>query len=106
MCTNGTIDKCRINKIYTKKINSQAVKKVRPKKVAAICWPPPLISQLFSPRIFKAALFFYSLAIFTTSFCNCKFQSQPMVTPFNFFSFTTGIVEDCVAICIYEEWLK
>ena len=26
--------------------------------IAAICWPPPLISQLFSPRLFKAAPFF------------------------------------------------
>ena len=28
------------------------------KIIAAISWPPTLISQLFSPRIFKAALFF------------------------------------------------
>ena len=26
--------------------------------IAAISWPPPLISQLFSPRLFKAAPFF------------------------------------------------
>ena len=26
--------------------------------IAAICWPPPLISQLFSPRLFKATPFF------------------------------------------------
>ena len=32
--------------------------------IAAISWPPLLISQLFSPRLFKAALFFYSLAVF------------------------------------------
>ena len=32
--------------------------------IAAISWPPPLISQLFSPRLFKAAPFFHSLAIF------------------------------------------
>ena len=25
--------------------------------IAAICWPPPLILQLFSPRLFKAAPF-------------------------------------------------
>ena len=32
--------------------------------IAAISWPPPLISQLFSPRLFKAAPFFHSLAVF------------------------------------------
>ena len=32
--------------------------------IAAISWPPPLISQLFSPRLLRAALFFYSLAVF------------------------------------------
>ena len=33
--------------------------------IAAISWPPPLISELFSPRLFlKATLFCYSLAIF------------------------------------------
>ena len=31
---------------------------------AAISWPPPLISLLFSPRLFKAAPFFHSLAVF------------------------------------------
>ena len=31
---------------------------------AAISWLPPLILQLFSPRIFKTAPFFYSLAVF------------------------------------------
>ena len=39
---------------------------------AAISWLPPLISQLFSPRLFKAAPFFHSLAVFCvdfTSFC-------------------------------------
>ena len=32
--------------------------------IAAISWPPPLISQLFSPRLFKATPFFHSLAVF------------------------------------------
>ena len=32
--------------------------------IAAISLPPPLISQLFSPRLFKAAPFFHSLAVF------------------------------------------
>ena len=32
--------------------------------IAAISWPPPLISQFFSPRLFKAAPFFHSLAVF------------------------------------------
>ena len=32
--------------------------------IAAISWPPPLISQLFSPRLFKVAPFFHSLAVF------------------------------------------
>ena len=34
------------------------------KIIAAISWPPPLILQLFSPRLFKAAPFFHSLAVF------------------------------------------
>ena len=32
--------------------------------IAAISWPPPLISQLFSPRHFKAAPFFLQLSCF------------------------------------------
>ena len=32
--------------------------------IAAISWLPPLISQLFSPRLFKAAPFFHSLTVF------------------------------------------
>ena len=32
--------------------------------IAAISWLPPLISQLFSPRRLRAALFFYGLAVF------------------------------------------
>ena len=32
--------------------------------IAAISWPPPLISQLFSPRCFKAVPFFHSFAVF------------------------------------------
>ena len=32
--------------------------------IAAISWPPPLISQLFSPKFFEAAPFFHSLAVF------------------------------------------
>ena len=32
--------------------------------IAAISWLPPLISQLFSPRLYKAAPFFHSLAVF------------------------------------------
>ena len=31
--------------------------------IAAIWWPPPLISQLFSPRLFKAAPLSHSLAV-------------------------------------------
>ena len=46
--------------------------------IAAICWPPPLISQLFLPRPFKAAPFF-TACVDITSFCNCKFHGQPMV---------------------------
>ena len=46
--------------------NSQAVKKGMNSIniIAAISWLPPLISQLFSPRLFKAAPFFHSLAVF------------------------------------------
>ena len=36
---------------------------------AAISWPPPLISQLFSPRHFKATPFFPSLAVFVRIVC-------------------------------------
>ena len=32
--------------------------------IAAISWPPPLISQLFLPKLFKAASFFHSLTAF------------------------------------------
>jgi len=32
--------------------------------VAVISWPPPLISQLFSHRLLKAAPIFHSLAVF------------------------------------------
>ena len=32
--------------------------------IAAISWPPPLIPQFFSPRLFKAAPFFHSLVVF------------------------------------------
>ena len=32
--------------------------------IASISWPPPLISQLFSPRLLKPHYFFYSLAVF------------------------------------------
>ena len=32
--------------------------------IVAISWSPPLISQLFSPRFFKAAPRFHSLAVF------------------------------------------
>ena len=38
--------------------------------IAAISWPPPLISQLFSPRLFKAAPFFHSLTVFVWIICN------------------------------------
>ena len=31
--------------------------------IAAILWLPPLISQLFSPRLFKATPFFHNLAV-------------------------------------------
>ena len=31
--------------------------------MAAISWPPPLISQLFSPRLSKATPFFHRLAV-------------------------------------------
>ena len=32
--------------------------------IAVISWPPPLISQLFSPRLFKVVPFFHNLAVF------------------------------------------
>ena len=49
--------------------------------IAAICWLPPLILQLFSPRHFKATPFFIAwlFCVDITCFCNYKFQSQAMV---------------------------
>ena len=32
--------------------------------IAAISWLPPLISQLFSPRLLRAALFFFTAWLF------------------------------------------
>ena len=37
--------------------------------IAAISWLPPLISQLFSPWIFRATPFFHSLAVFCLDNC-------------------------------------
>jgi len=36
--------------------------------IAAISWPPPLISELFSHRLFKAAPLFHGFAVFEIFF--------------------------------------
>ena len=46
--------------------------------IAAISWPPPLISQLFSPRLFKAAPFFHSLAVFVWIIITNTFRNTYM----------------------------
>ena len=45
--------------------------------IAAISWPPPLISQLFSPRIFKATPFFHSLSVFCLDFTSFVVYKAP-----------------------------
>ena len=48
------------------KFNNGLVKFISINIIAAICWPPPLISQLFHPGFLRPH-FFHSLAVFVWS---------------------------------------
>ena len=58
------------------------IKKFSTNIIAAISWSPHLILKLFSPRLFKATPFFYSLAVFmqiSLLFVLYKAHNQPIV---------------------------
>ena len=40
--------------------------------IAAISWPPSLISQLFSPRLLRAALFFFTAWLFLSGYVSIQ----------------------------------
>ena len=64
--------------------------------IAAICWPPPLISQLFSHRFFKAAPFFTAWLFFL---CRYQFTISLLATA------TLGECDVCMRACVFVCWI-